>query len=606
MNRKKISFKAFLVTIPFLFFIFLELFLRLFGLFNPESLFEKKNNNLIQVNSNIGKKYFDNKKVPVPNMYPQKFSAKKSKNTFRVLCLGGSTTAGFPYEMNVPFPQQLKFMLEDNFPEKKIESINLGLSAINSFTILDWIPQIINQNPDLIIIYMGHNEFYGAYGASSKISFTNNGSLVRLGLKMKNFNSFLMLEKIITFFTSKTFNNSQATLMEKISNKGVIPISSNLREKVYKNYEKNLEIILKSLTDKDIPIIISNLTSNLLNQAPFGKNGIGKNSSMTSLEFYKKGIKYMSKEAYDSSIVYLKKSLDLDEIPFRANRHINDIIHRKSKDFKVNFINMEKIFEDNSKNGIPGDTLFSDHLHPNPKGYYLMAKTFFDKILDIGFMDDVNISEIKQTPTLFTSLDWEIGQQRLFKLKRRWPFNHQKINYSDYMPYDNDITAIISNDFVFKHHIWGKAHEDLAKHYENKMEFFKASKEYEVITRMFPDKKKYFYKLIENGKKSSRWNVVEKTCITLLKSKTESSPIIKYDLALSQRSLGDLKKSFKNVNESIESQGLNDNQLAYALFLKALILIDIKEYDDSKKILNRINVDYPGLIKIDDILKKLE
>ena len=83
MNGKKISFRFFLVIIPFLFFISLESFLRLFGLFNPQSLFfEKKNNDFIQVNSDIGQRYFDSKKVPVPNMYPQKFSAIKVKGRF--------------------------------------------------------------------------------------------------------------------------------------------------------------------------------------------------------------------------------------------------------------------------------------------------------------------------------------------------------------------------------------------------------------------------------------------------------------------------------------------------------------------------------------------
>ena len=121
---------------------------------------------------------------------------------------------------------------------------------------------------------------------------------------------------------------------------------------------------------------------------------------------------------------------------------------------------------------------------------------------------------------------------------------------------------------------------------------------------MFPNKKKYLYKLIENGKKSSLWSVVEKTCLNLLKIDPNNA-IVRYDLALSQRSLGKLKKSFKNVNQSIEYGSLNDNQLAYALFLKALILIDIKEYDDSKKLLSRIKKDYPSLIKVDSILKKL-
>ena len=207
-------------------------------------------------------------------------------------------------------------------------------------------------------------------------------------------------------------------------------------------------------------------------------------------------------------------------------------------------------------------------------------------------------------PNYVTKLDWEIGEQRLFRLKKRWPFKHQIIDYSNYTPYGNKITAQIANEFVFKHHIWGKAHEDLAKYYESNMKFSNAARQYEAVTKMFPNKKKYFYKLIENGKKSSLWSIVEKACIDLLKSESNNA-IVQYDLALSQRSLGKLKKSFKNVNHSIDSKLLNDSQLAYALFLKALILIDIKEYDDSKKILNRINTDYPGLIKVDNILKRL-
>ena len=260
-------------------------------------------------------------------MYPQKFSAIKSKNTFRIFCLGGSTTAGFPYEMNVPYPQQLKFILEDNFPEKKIEIINLGLSAINSFTILDWIPQIINHEPDLIIIYMGHNEYYGAYGVGSKISFTNNGLLVRFALKLKNLHSFLMLEKILSFSIAKIENKSNGTLMEQISNKKEIPIDSKLRQKVYNNFDKNLEIILNDITNNNIPVIISTLTSNILDQAPFGKNGTDDSESMESIEFYNEGIDFFANQNYDSSKICLNKARDLDEIPFRADKNCCPIIH---------------------------------------------------------------------------------------------------------------------------------------------------------------------------------------------------------------------------------------------------------------------------------------
>src|SRR6056297_452172 len=133
--KKDTSFKIIAVFLPILLVIFLEFIFRLFNLFPQIPLFnEDEEQNLVTVNFRIGERYFNKRKVPVPNLYPQTFDYKKETGTFRIFCLGGSTTAGFPYEMTVPFPQQLKFMLQENLPGKHFEVINLGLSAINSFT----------------------------------------------------------------------------------------------------------------------------------------------------------------------------------------------------------------------------------------------------------------------------------------------------------------------------------------------------------------------------------------------------------------------------------------------------------------------------------------
>ena len=93
--NKKIIFNIFLICIPFLFFIFLEFLLRVFDIYSPIHLFTKKDNKFYQINFNIGERYFDKNKYPVPNIYPQTFLIQKPKDVFRIFCLGGSTTAGF-------------------------------------------------------------------------------------------------------------------------------------------------------------------------------------------------------------------------------------------------------------------------------------------------------------------------------------------------------------------------------------------------------------------------------------------------------------------------------------------------------------------------------
>tara|TARA_B100001250_G_C19800164_1_gene790680 strand:- start:527 stop:2356 length:1830 start_codon:yes stop_codon:yes gene_type:complete len=607
IKRRRV-FKVFIICIPFLFFIILELFLRLFNFYTPIPLFIDKKNGFYQVNSNIGEKYFNSKRVPVPNMYPQNFSAYKNKDLFRVFCLGGSTTAGFPYEMNVPFPQQLKFILEDQIPKKEFEVINLGLSAINSFSVLDWIPEVLKHEPDLIIIYMGHNEFYGAYGAGSSMLFTNSGFVIRLMLSMKNLHFIRMLELVVRKLDSRVSSSSNFTLMEKISNKQIIPIKSELRKIVYTNYEKNLEYILEKILKSNTPIILSNLTSNLKDQFPLGNDKKLDGELLSSSDYYQKGLNFYKDKNYDSSKVAFQLALDLDEVPFRANTIINNVLYKKAIEYDINLLDMENIFEENSVGNIPGYKLFSDHLHPNPKGYNLMAIGFYNKIIDMGIFKDENLKKMDFSlfsPLYVTNLDWEIGEQRLFKLKKKWPFSNQEINYLDYIPYDNDVTAKIANSFVFNHHIWGKSHEELALYYEQIKDFYKASVEYEVITKMFPNKIKYFYKLIECSKKASRWNMVKNTC-EYLRNIEVNNYLILYDLAVAQRALGELEKSFINVNKSIQSNQLNHDQLAYALYLKALIFIDIREYDDAKKILNTIKIDYPHFVQVNKLLNKLK
>ena len=78
--------------------------------------------------------------------------------TFRIFCLGGSTATGYPYWYNASFSFFLKTRLKIIFPDKNIEVINLSMTAVNSFTVLDMVKELPEYEPDLILVYDGHNE----------------------------------------------------------------------------------------------------------------------------------------------------------------------------------------------------------------------------------------------------------------------------------------------------------------------------------------------------------------------------------------------------------------------------------------------------------------
>ena len=87
-----------------------------------------------------------------------RFLKKKAPGTFRIFCVGGSTTRGWPFHMKISYPYLLSLELKDLLPHKKIEVINAGIMGSDSFSDSFLVHQIMDYEPDLIIVYEGRNE----------------------------------------------------------------------------------------------------------------------------------------------------------------------------------------------------------------------------------------------------------------------------------------------------------------------------------------------------------------------------------------------------------------------------------------------------------------
>ena len=55
-------------------------------------------------------------------------------------------------------------MLADAWPEREVEVVNLGITSIASFAVAQVVEDALVLSPDLVVVYTGHNEFYGLYG----------------------------------------------------------------------------------------------------------------------------------------------------------------------------------------------------------------------------------------------------------------------------------------------------------------------------------------------------------------------------------------------------------------------------------------------------------
>jgi hypothetical protein len=86
------------------------------------------------------------------------FSAKKEKGVFRIFCVGGSTTRGWPFHARFSYPELLSRQLSDVLPGRSVEVINAGLMASSSTNDLSLVREIMSYEPDLLLVYEGRNE----------------------------------------------------------------------------------------------------------------------------------------------------------------------------------------------------------------------------------------------------------------------------------------------------------------------------------------------------------------------------------------------------------------------------------------------------------------
>jgi len=90
---------------------------------------------------------------------------KKPPDTFRIVCMGGSTTFGDGLaRLEETYPFKLEEKLRAACPETRIEVINAGVPATSSEQNLRFLGNILRFSPDVIIGSFGNNDISGPVG----------------------------------------------------------------------------------------------------------------------------------------------------------------------------------------------------------------------------------------------------------------------------------------------------------------------------------------------------------------------------------------------------------------------------------------------------------
>ena len=512
-----------LFVIPVFFFVLLETGLRVFNYGNDTRVWIDISQDMQILNPEISYRYFFTTKN-LPFSVESFIYKEKKENSFRVFVVGASSAAGYPYLSSASFSKFIRKKLEILYPEKIIEISNVSMSAINSYTVRDVMPELLKKEPDLILIYLGHNEYYGALGVGSLESLGSSRFIVNTTLWLNQFKTIELLRNIVKALSGLFSSGSDitgGTLMAQMAQDKLIEYNSDIYWAGIEQFEGNLRDILSMCKDAGVPVIASTLSSNLKDQKPFVS--VDNSNYPSADNIYSNANEELDQANYDSAKTLFIYAKELDALRFRAPEQINKTIIRLCNEYDYPYIRSDSLLNSSSEAGIVGNNLMTDHLHPNVRGYQIIGNLFFSAMKKYGYLPTTESSDLNESTAdslvyayyNFTHFDSTVADFRIKILKNDWPY----INPEKQLPRNrlirlNNLIDSLAIEVIDGRISREQARLEVAKNYLRQNQLDEYATEMAALIEEFPFIYKYYNitarELISAGKYSRAYYFLKK------------------------------------------------------------------------------------------------
>lgn len=393
------------------------------------------------------------------------FRARKPADAFRIVVQGASAAAGFPYYFGGAFSRMLEARLAGTFPDRTIEVVNVALDATSSHTLLDLSDEILDEEPDAVLVYAGHNEYYGLFGVASTQSLGREPALVRTYLRLRRLRLMQLLGRGILRARSALAEPAEGgggTLMERLAGERAVRYGSPLFRAGLDQYRENLDRLLARYREAGVPVFLGTVGSNERDLPPFrsvpdpeaspeewedimGEAARAEEAGRLSealarlddavatdstapLPFFRKGRILEARGSAEDARRAYRLARDRDQLPFRAPSRLNRTLRNLASRHGATVVETEERLARASPNGILGGELFLEHVHPNIEGQFLLADAFYDALLE----EELPAEPARRVPPRearervpVTVVDSLAGEYWIQRLTARWPFRER-------------------------------------------------------------------------------------------------------------------------------------------------------------------------------------
>ena len=455
MKKAHTWFYGIALLIPVLVLLGIEGILRVSGYGSSHHLFIPVPNQpaYMQPNPDVIQRYFPSPEA-APNVAidTQFFLAQKPKDSLRIVAMGGSTAAGFPYGRFGAPAGILQHRLKGLYPEQKIEIINVAMSSINTYMLRDFVDEVLEIEPDAIYIYAGHNEYLGVMGVGSSYQGLGSHGLNLLYLSLKEWRIVQLMQALILHIQSNdgasdTATTNTRTVMASVAKNQSIAFESPAYIAGITQFSDNLKHIVTQFGSAGLPVFLSTIASNDRDQAPFNSTyslpeslaaelissstslaqltALYRQHSYHALVNYRYGHALLANNA-DNADHYLTTARNLDGLRFRAPEHFNAIITDIAlQHANVHLVDGKKMLAAASKDEIIGNDLMLEHLHPNARGYAILANSALKAMIEQDLLAPAAVAQtqaIAQQHSQVSAADIIYAKHKINNLTSDYPF----------------------------------------------------------------------------------------------------------------------------------------------------------------------------------------
>ena len=361
----------------------------------------------------------------------QRFPKEKERGSFRIFTLGGSTTYGRPYDDTASFGGWLRELLPAADPSRVWEVINAGGISYASYRSAIVMEELVRYQPDLFIVYSGHNEFleertYRSIMETPKV-------VTAAGAVMSRTRIYAAVKTVIEAAWPPPTDRKEGpailqsevdTILERSMGPSAYTRNDTLREQKIAHYRFNLDRMVDIARSVGADLVFVTPAANLKDCSPFKSehlSGLNREDLQSFDDLLKRAENARAADVLDEAldvleqaaaiddrfaelhylrgqVLYdmkryheaksaLQRAVDEDICPLRAPASIQQIVAEIGERRDVPVVDFARIIEGRSEHGIPGSDHFLDHVHLPVEGYRLLALELLETLHDEDIVD---------------------------------------------------------------------------------------------------------------------------------------------------------------------------------------------------------------------------